>query len=279
MDIILTDKPTFYASISDRLPNPFSRINVIRTPSGFMIDYHSHEFYHVNCITSGNVDVTIAGHITRVEAGQVFIIPSCIPHQLSSESGYTQIGIDILHSNDDRCLFRTLECLSQHRLTITCNNVTEVGYKRMRALIEAPSLQNHMRAVYLAEGILLDSFESLRGCGPKCGDFMKQFTQMLSDTPPWQLTLDDMCRKLGISRACLERASKQVFGCGAIEYCARLRFMEICTLLKTTDLTLEAIAEKTGFCNAGHLSVFFVKRAGSTPGKYRVNTITNTGFY
>lgn len=276
--MIRTDKPIFYASISDRLPKPFCRINVMQTPAGYTLDYHIHEFYHVNHITGGSVYVMIAGHETRVEAGQTFILPACTAHRLTSENGYSQIGMDISPSDDDRCLFRTLECLTQQKFTVTSNHVTEAGYERLRAFIDAPSLQNRMRAVNLAEAILLDSFESLRSRDPKCGDFVKRFTNMLSETPPWQLSLDDMCRQLGVSRACLERASKQLFGCGAVEYCARLRFKEICTLLKTTDLTLEAIAAKTGFCNAGHLSVFFTKRAGFTPGQYRISTSINTNF-
>ena len=61
--MIRTDKPIFYASISDRLPKPFCRINVMQTPAGYTLDYHLHEFYHVNHITGGSVYVMIA--VTR----------------------------------------------------------------------------------------------------------------------------------------------------------------------------------------------------------------------
>lgn len=40
-------------------------------------------------------------------------------------------------------------------------------------------------------------------------------------------------------------------------------------LLETTALSLEEIAERTGFAHAGHLSCRFKEATGSAPGRYR----------
>jgi AraC-like DNA-binding protein len=263
------DKPIYYASISEQLPPPFCRINIMRTPGDYCLEDHCHEFYHVNHILEGSLKIISGGHIYKASAGQTFVMPSKTVHKLCSDGGYSQIGMDILETDDERGLFSELAFRTLGRITVTSAHIIAVDAARMTALLDVPICINLMRAVNLAESILIDTMDAIRESDPKSELFVKNFTDMLKDTKPWELSLNDMCNRLGISRAGLERAAKQLLGCGAVEYCARLRFKEICTLLKTTDLTLEAIALQCGFCGAGHLSVFFVKRAGFTPGQYR----------
>jgi AraC-like DNA-binding protein len=52
-------------------------------------------------------------------------------------------------------------------------------------------------------------------------------------------------------------------------YLMRVRIAAACHLLRTTELKLEAIAERTGFCDASHLSRAFREQTGLRPGEYR----------
>lgn len=79
----------------------------------------------------------------------------------------------------------------------------------------------------------------------------------------------EICRRLGVSRSTLERRLRATLGRGAKEELQRVRFREVDRLLQNTDLTIEAIAEMTGFAHAHYLQAAYRERRGMTPGEYR----------
>lgn len=236
---------------------------------GFKMEQHSHAFYHINRIMEGSVTIVIDGRAHEIEAGCTVVLPPNLPHTLYSRGGYKQIGIDVECVNDSRGILSELESLCNSftlkKIPLTDYSARE-AMDRMKDILSNPTKGNIMRSLNIAESQILDLLEAIRN---ERGDsFSDRFNAMLSQHKPWQLSLSDMCRILCLSRTQLERRSKKAFGCGASEYCARLRYSMVCDLLRS-DNTLEAIAEKTGFYDSCHLSRFFTSRAGMTPGQYR----------
>ncbi|MBQ8508851.1 MAG: helix-turn-helix transcriptional regulator [Clostridia bacterium] len=262
-----------YATLSAQLPAPFLLINNMHTAPGFRLDYQSHPYYHVNHVTDGSLTVRIGGQVVQITAGQTMILPPGIPHLLETDEGYRQIGMDIGEVHDERGLSDALSELTAsgtpEHFAVTARHNVGCTYEQMVALLESPTRWNQLRAVNMAEAILLDALDRLRADTDDCEPFIRRFGEMLDAHGSGNLTLSDMCRHLCLSRTQLERLSARAFGCGASEYCARLRYAKVCSLLRTTEKTLAEIAAETDFCDAGHLSVFFRKRAGVTPGEYR----------
>lgn len=258
-----------YFSVRPDLPDPISNINVMTVEPMFEKAAHSHSYYHINRIMSGSLTVETDEGCYKVDAGCTMVLPPNHPHALKSAGGYTQIGVDVECLPDSRGIFSEIQLIQgdflMKRIPMT-SYVAQESVDRMLHLICNPTKGNIMRALHLAEGQILDLLEALRH---EADDgFLEQFTSMLSQYEPWNLSLADMCRILCLSRTQLERKAKLTFGCGASEYCARLRYSMVCNLLKR-DMTLEEIASETGFYDACHLSKFFMGRCGITPGQYR----------
>lgn len=259
-----------YLSIRMANADPITNINFMVNEAGFQMKEHTHTFYHINRIMEGSVTIDIDGRSYDIGAGCTVVLPPNRPHSLHSDEGYKQIGIDMECVNDSRGICSEVDALCGgflfKKIPMTTYDAQE-SMTRMRTILNNPTKGNIMRALNIAESQILDLLELLRN--ESDDHFFGQFTAMLSEYEPWQLALSDMCRILGVSRTQLERKSKNVFGCGASEYCARLRYVMVCNLLKS-DMTLESIAWRTGFYDACHLSRFFVARAGVTPGQYRM---------
>ena len=259
-----------YLSIRVTNADPISNVNFMVSHAGFQMASHTHAFYHVNCIMEGSLTIGIDGKFYDVDAGCTVVLPPNRPHALYSNEGYKQIGIDVECVNDSRSICSEIDTLCGgflvKKIPMTAYTAHE-SMERMRTILNNPTKGNIMRALNIAESQILDLLELLRN--ESLDQFFDQFTAMLDEYMPWQLSLSDMCRILGISRTQLERKSKNSFGCGASEYCARLRYSMICNLLKASDMTLECIAKETGFYDACHLSRFFIARAGIAPGQYR----------
>jgi LacI family transcriptional regulator len=81
--------------------------------------------------------------------------------------------------------------------------------------------------------------------------------------------VDEVCRRVAASRSTLERRMKQALDRTPKEEIQRLRFRQVEQLLRQTDLTIEAIAQQTGFTHSHYLQAAFRERHGMTPGQYR----------
>lgn len=82
-------------------------------------------------------------------------------------------------------------------------------------------------------------------------------------------TVDELCRVLNASRSTLERRMKVALGRTPKEEILRIRFREVERLLRDSDLTLEVIAERTGFGHASYFQTAFRERYKVTPGAFR----------
>lgn len=77
-------------------------------------------------------------------------------------------------------------------------------------------------------------------------------------------------RNIPLSRRVLESRFRNALGRTPHEELTRVRIERVKQLLGETDLTLEAIAMRTGFRHVEYLSVAFKREVGIRPGQFRV---------
>ena len=83
------------------------------------------------------------------------------------------------------------------------------------------------------------------------------------------LNVDNLCQRLNVSRSTLDRRMKSALNRSPKEEISRIRFREVERLLIETDLTMETIAELTGFTHSHYLQAAFKQIYGETPGGFR----------
>jgi LacI family transcriptional regulator len=93
--------------------------------------------------------------------------------------------------------------------------------------------------------------------------------RLIRDEAPFGLNVEALCLRLHTSRSTLERRMKAALQRTPKQEILRVRFREVERLLIETDLTVEAIAEQTGFLEGHHLQSAFKQARGITPGAYR----------
>ena len=93
--------------------------------------------------------------------------------------------------------------------------------------------------------------------------------RMIREHAATGLNVAELCRKLNASRSTLDRRMKAAINRTPKEEILRVRFHEVERLLRETDLTIEAIAEQTGFAYSHYLQAAFKSEYGRTPGEFR----------
>jgi LacI family transcriptional regulator len=98
---------------------------------------------------------------------------------------------------------------------------------------------------------------------------MAQAVRFIRESACRHITVEDVLKAVPMSRTVFERRFKQALNCTPHEHISRTRIGLVKTLLATTELTLAAIAERTGFEHVEYLNVAFKRVEGVSPGAYR----------
>jgi LacI family transcriptional regulator len=83
------------------------------------------------------------------------------------------------------------------------------------------------------------------------------------------ISVEDVLRVVPLSRRVLEARFRQRLGRTPHEEVLRVRMERVKELLTETDLSLTAIAHRTGYAHVEYLSVAFKRETGATPSAYR----------
>lgn len=82
-------------------------------------------------------------------------------------------------------------------------------------------------------------------------------------------TVDHVLAQVSLTRGVLERRFRKFFGRSPQAVIRQTQLKEVRRLLTDTDLTLDQIADLTGFKHTEHMVVVFKRELGETPGRYR----------
>jgi LacI family transcriptional regulator len=83
------------------------------------------------------------------------------------------------------------------------------------------------------------------------------------------ISVRDVLREVPLSRSALERRTHAALGRAPKEEINRVRVERVKELLSSTDLSLAAIARRTGFRGPQYLVEVFRRKTGLTPGAFR----------
>lgn len=84
-----------------------------------------------------------------------------------------------------------------------------------------------------------------------------------------KITIKDICKSLGCSKSALLSAFKAEYGTTVNAYLCDVRIAEAEKLLHSTNMSISAIADATGFYDQSYFSKVFSSRLGKTPTDYR----------
>ena len=108
-------------------------------------------------------------------------------------------------------------------------------------------------------------------------EFLNRLNQIITEhLDNEQLGIPFICNKIGISRASLYNKLKALTDMGANDYITKIRMERAIWLILHTELSVNDIADKTGFSTARYFSTVFKQHTGCSPTQYREKLPVNT---
>lgn len=117
--------------------------------------------------------------------------------------------------------------------------------------------------------ILFQSNETVASPGSLAPWQLRRVVEYLKTKLPEQVELQELSSLVGLSQWHFARAFKASTGLSPYQYQLDSRLQMAKQHLASTDLSLEAVAEATGFGDAMHLIRVFKKKVGATPAAWR----------
>jgi CheY-like chemotaxis protein/AraC-like DNA-binding protein/two-component sensor histidine kinase len=100
--------------------------------------------------------------------------------------------------------------------------------------------------------------------------FLTDFTAIVeSNIDNDAFAIDEICKKIGVSRIQLYRKVKALLGCNVNDYILNVRLQKAKYFLNETELSIAEIADKVGFSSAAYFSTVFKNKFIVTPSEFR----------
>lgn len=98
---------------------------------------------------------------------------------------------------------------------------------------------------------------------------LKEIRSEIYEEPMFAWRVDDMCRRLAVSRTYFHRIYQEAFGVTFRQDVIESRLNYAAELLLTTELSVSAVAEKCGYESDSYFMRQFRKHRGCTPSEFR----------
>lgn len=222
---------------------------------------HRHAGWKVTYYRTGRIDSIVDGVRHTVGPGDVLVLPPAAVHEEIAHTAYSNYYLVVDGAPD---LPWPARCSG--------DSAQDVGWLLGRILREAQRGDDPTATFTAALLELLDA--TLRRTRPdepvsRAEAIVRAAEQLFEEEYSADLTVASAARALGISPSGLRHHFGVRRGIPPQEALQQVRLRHAFTLLRSSDLTLAAIAARCGFDSASHLSRRVKAATGSSPGSLR----------
>lgn len=258
---------------------------------------HTHNFYELNIVMSGNGQHVVNLSTFRVTSGDVFIMPPGISHGYTFDSKTYSIFHLLFHKLFFKKYESELNRISGYHILFnidpqirtqgeTPNNFLHINiaenYNLIRVFRELVALryqyknnssqQKEYLTLYVISKICDMMEEEKVANNSEKGylfDLLKSVEYIHSNFGK-KINLETLYTTSCMSRSTYLRYFKQLFKCTPIDYIQNHRLRQAKSMLKHTNNSLTSIANDCGFFDSAHFSRLFKEKYQISPSQYRI---------
>jgi AraC-like DNA-binding protein len=221
-------------------------------------------YWRVYCNDRPGATIVTGGHRVPLTPGRLWIIPPETPYQASTDRPVYHFYLHFTIAP------------SHHPAAgrIYSMPLTDLVRSIMDAILDAEGAgpRDAIRSAILAEAVATTALtvvpaEHFRL--PPSDARIRDVLKHMRRDPAKPFSNDELARQVSMNTNAFVRLFRTEIGLPPQEQRMRLRIERACMLLHTTDQTIEAIAERLGFCDRYHFSRAFKSRRGMGPATFR----------
>ncbi|MFD0962178.1 AraC family transcriptional regulator [Paenibacillus chungangensis] len=273
--------------------SPFQWVYRNRTTEPFQGYYHLHQGYELLVIHQGRGNVVVNQQTYPISGGKVFFFKPLQLHRV-------HVDIDDDHPYE-RSVFH-FNAVHMESYLAVFPSVRDFFMRLSKGLVKEQTFDMSDRIVALEQACqefsaqiagasavakgdqsaiyLLRLLSLIQGkIGPKVDDeerggeklrYSERVMEWLEENYSTAFKLEVLADELHMSKSYLSRMFRKETGSSMTEYLSARRIQEACSLLQSSDYSIERIGEMVGLSNASYFIQLFKKMMGISPHQYRL---------
>jgi len=236
---------------------------------------HSHPYYHLFFVSSGELLVSAAGEEGALRAGQGLLVPEDTEHSYVNRSAEDAAYLELKFAIPSAALNAQMKRMGVCRFDeptagLLCEQIVQ-EYSDLGGQADASAASYLLALIYILNRV--DRYEKRRDFhyidAENCSPLTQKVVAYLEKHYAEDVSLDDMVAALGRGKTNLCVTFKKDTQ-STIWSCLNLiRVRRAAELITYGDYSLQQVSALCGFSSVSHFNRIFLKYAGVTPGQCR----------
>lgn len=242
---------------------------------GDVIRPHSHDYYHLLCVCSGQLQFTLGDTTAALLAGDLVIVPKGVTHCFENPNTDTAYYYEVKFTVPGTALGQTIQlCDGFVRQDPYATRLVEHianEYLRCRTQKDSSAAAALSTLVFhlTADQRLTEQSEPEIIDTTGYNDLTKSVIDYLCAHYSESVTLDQVSAGVGITKNYLCNAFKRNTGITILECLNLVRIRKAAELIVYSDLSLAQVAQLCGYVSVSHFNRVFAHYIGLPPGQCR----------
>ena len=242
---------------------------------GDVIRAHSHDYYHLLCVCSGQLQFTLGDTTAPLPAGDLVIVPKGAIHHFENQSPDTAHYYEVKFTVPGSALGRTVQLCEgfvrsdPFAARLVEHIANEYLCCRTQKDSSAAAALSTLIFHLTADQRLIDEGEPEIIDTTGYSDLARSVIDYLCAHYSQSVTLDDVSAGVGITKNYLCNAFKRNTGITILECLNLIRIRKAAELIVYSDLSLAQVAQLCGYVSVSHFNRVFAHYIGLPPGQCR----------
>lgn len=253
-------------------------------PRHYNTTSHQHSFLEVCYVLEGEGTYIDDGQMYFLQKDTLFISKPNILHEIKSEESLYlfYIGFELIESKSNKEWISLIEEMKNHsEVVINFKKDNAIRFLWQALLIQATKTNTISFELTLKNlafsliTILIEAFcpttesEKPINLTETSSELLATVKIYIEDNISQRLQLEDTASQFHLSGRHLSRLFQSEERMSYSSFVQNERIQKAAALLKSTDLSIKDIAERTGFTNVQYFTRVFTSKLGSSPGNFR----------
>lgn len=224
--------------------------------------------------------IELNGNVVQVHAGEVFILPTDVPHLYGADiknpwsiywlhlaGGHCSSAVEAVMERDGELVRAVQVGFSDERNAL----FTHIARTLLKGYSASNLLQANLALPYYLSSFIAPEHFSSHKLSALAASATEKAILYMQDNLSNSLSLDNIARSVNLSVSFFSRKFKKDTGYAPIEYFNYLRIQKACQLLHFSTWRINEVASAIGIDDPFYFSRLFKQQIGLSPAHYRKN--------
>ncbi len=234
--------------------------------------------FKIIILEKGNVDLLVNGYTYTLNPYDVVLMPPMCLHSAEAHGGEVilyEIFFNFERFSKEYELINMLNLVTPKKISLDPHDINMDNINSIYNSAKANKFGAYLECIFLISKVLshfaneeyITQFS--KNNNNSAAELINSMISYVENNYMYPISVKDICNELKVSQSYLYRCSMAILNISPNNYILYFKMAKADRLLKIKDLSIEEIAEMTGYENIYHFSNTFKKHFGISPSSYR----------